>query len=248
MDFEKIITKSACILIIGNEILSGKVQDINSDFLISELRSLGISLQRVCIIPDDIKVIGEEVLFFSKHYDYVFTCGGIGPTHDDLTIEAISKSFRVPLKLDHSILEVLRKKYGDSFNDFVLKMALVPEGSELIYTEVDSLPTILFRNIVILPGIPSLMKKKFLAIKERFRCSSFLYKKIFLTANESSIAESLTAISLKYPEVPIGSYPIIDNPDFKVIVSLESKSEEKLNLAMKELLSLIPENIIHKIE
>lgn len=248
MDDERIITKTACILIIGNEILSGKVRDINSDFLISELRSLGVSLQRVCIIPDDIRVIGEEVLFFSKHYDYVFTCGGIGPTHDDLTIEAISKSFRVPLKLDHSILELLRKKYGESFNNFVLKMALVPEGSELIYSEFDSLPTILFKNIVILPGIPSLMKKKFLAIKERFRCSSFLYKKIFLTANESSIAESLTAISLKYPEVPIGSYPIVDNPEFKVIVSLESKSEEKLNLAMKELLSLIPENVIHKIE
>lgn len=248
MDDERIITKTACILIIGNEILSGKVRDINSDFLISELRSLGVSLQRVCIIPDDIRVIGEEVLFFSKHYDYVFTCGGIGPTHDDLTIEAISKSFRVPLKLDHSILELLRKKYGDSFNNFVLKMALVPEGSELIYSEFDSLPTILFKNIVILPGIPSLMKKKFLAIKERFRCSSFLYKKIFLTANESSIAESLTAISLKYPEVPIGSYPIVDNPEFKVIVSLESKSEEKLNLALRELLSLIPENMIHKIE
>lgn len=248
MDDERIITKTACVLIIGNEILSGKVRDINSDFLISELRSLGVSLQRVCIIPDDIRVIGEEVLFFSKHYDYVFTCGGIGPTHDDLTIEAISKSFRVPLKLDHSILEVLRKKYGDSFNNYVLKMALVPEGSELIYSEFDSLPTIFFKNIVILPGIPSLMKKKFLAIKERFRCSSFLYKKIFLTANESSIAESLTAISLKYPEVPIGSYPIVDNPEFKVIVSLESKSEEKLNLAMKELLSLIPENVIHKIE
>lgn len=248
MDSQSIITKSAGIIIIGNEILSGKVQDINSYFLISELRSLGVSLQRVCIIPDDIQVIGEEVLYFSKHYDYVFTCGGIGPTHDDLTIEAISKAFSVPLRVDQLISDWLKKKYGYSFNEFVLKMALVPEGSELVYTEDNSLPIIFFKNMVILPGVPNLMKKKFLAIRERFRCSSFLFKKIYLTVNESLIAEPLTTISLKYPEVPIGSYPIIDNPEFKVIVSLESKSEEKLNLAIEELLNLIPKNIILKIE
>lgn len=241
-------TKSAGIIIIGNEILSGKVMDENSYFLVSELRSVGVDVLRISVIPDDIKTIGEEALLFSKSYDHVFTAGGIGPTHDDVTIEGIAKGFDVEMVFDPKLVEWLNKRYGDSINKAALKMALVPAGADLLYTEANSLPTIFFKNIVIFPGIPSLLRKKFLAIKERFRCSSFFIKRLFIYANESYIADFLTSVAEATPDVAIGSYPIIGNPEYRVIVTVESKSEETLKWAIEELLKLIPERVILKVE
>ncbi len=241
-------TKSAGIIIIGNEILSGKVQDENSYFLVSELRSIGVDVLRISVIPDDIKTIGEESLLFSKSYDHVFTSGGIGPTHDDVTIEGIAKAFDVDMVFDHKLVKWLNNRYGDSMNEAALKMALVPAGAELLHTEANSLPTIFFKNIIIFPGIPSLLRKKFLAIKERFRCSSFFIKRLFIYADESYIAGSLTSIAEANPDVAIGSYPIIGNPEYRVIVTVESKSEETLKWVIEDLLKLIPKRVVLKVE
>lgn len=241
-------TKSAGIIIIGNEILSGKIMDLNSFFLVTELRSLGVDVLRISVIPDDIGIIGEEALLFSKNYDYVFTSGGIGPTHDDVTIEGIAKAFDVDMVFDPKLVEWLNKRYGDSINDAVLKMALVPEGAELLDNEGNNLPIIFFRNIIIFPGIPSLLRKKFLAIRERFRCSDFFLKRLFIYADEVYIANSLSSIASANPDIKIGSYPVAGNPEFRVIVTVESKSEETLKWIIGELLKLIPERVIFKVE
>ncbi len=242
------ITKTAGIIIIGNEILSGKVMDVNSYFLVSELRSLGVDVLRICVIPDDIKTIGEEALLFSRLYDYVFTTGGIGPTHDDVTIEAIARAFGVNMVLNPEIVKWINKRYGDSVNNAVLKMALVPEGAELLDNEGNNLPIIFFKNILIFPGVPQLLKNKFLAIKERFRCPAFFVKRLFIYADESFIAESLTTVAEAHSDVIIGSYPIANNPEYHIIVTVESKSELTVQSVIDELLRLIPKSVIVKIE
>jgi len=118
--------KTAGIIIIGNEILSGKVQDSNSFFLASALRAIGVSVMRISVIPDDIELIGKEAFLFSETYDYVFTSGGVGPTHDDITMEGIAKGFNAKLICHPELEERFRRRYGNAANDAIMKMAMVP--------------------------------------------------------------------------------------------------------------------------
>jgi molybdenum cofactor synthesis domain-containing protein len=240
--------KTAGIVIIGNEILSGKVRDDNSFFLASELRSLGVHLERISIIPDNIEVIGKEVVEFSRKYDYVFTSGGVGPTHDDVTMEGIAKGFGVKLIEHQGIKNMLCSRFSDSVNSAVLKMANVPEGTEIIMNEDIRFPVICFRNIFIFPGIPEYMKNKFSLIRERFRSSEFHLKRLFLNSHESSFAEILNEVVAENKDVDFGSYPVIGKPDFRVMITAESKLEKSLEKALNDLIRRLPEDIIVKIE
>ena len=239
---------TAGIVIIGNEILSGKVRDDNSFFLASELRSLGVDLERISIIPDDIEIIGKEVAEFSEKYDYVFTSGGVGPTHDDVTMEGIAKGFNVKLVEHQGIKDMLCSRFSESVNSAVLKMANVPEGTEIIQNEDIRFPVISFRNIFIFPGIPEYMKNKFSLIRERFRSSEFHLKRLFLNSHESSFAEILNEVVAENKDVDFGSYPVIGKPDFRVMITVESKLKKSLEDALNDLISRLPEDIIVKIE
>ncbi len=241
-------TKTAGIIIIGNEILSGKVRDSNSFYLATELRALGVSVMRISVIPDDIETIGEEAALCSKSYDYVFTSGGVGPTHDDITMAGIARGFGAKL-VSHPVLQgKFRVRYRDSINEAVMKMAEVPEGAEIIDLGDRSFPLVLFRNIYIFPGIPVFLRKKFSSIKERFRCSSFHLKRFFLNAEESEIAAILSLVVVENTEVTFGSYPVVENPDYKIMITLESKSEAPLNKALAEFLRKIPQELIIRVE
>jgi molybdenum cofactor synthesis domain-containing protein len=239
---------TAGIVIIGNEILSGKVRDDNSFFLAAELRSLGVHLERISIIPDDIEIIGKEVAEFSEKYDYVFTSGGVGPTHDDVTMEGIAKGFNVELVEHQGIKDMLCSRFSESVNSAVLKMANVPEGTEIILNEDIRFPVISFRNIFIFPGIPEYMKNKFSLIRERFRSSEFHLKRLFLNSHESSFAEILNEVVADYKDVDFGSYPVIGKPDFRVMITVESKLEKSLEDALNDLINRLPEDIIVKVE
>ncbi|MEW6600728.1 MAG: molybdopterin-binding protein [Nitrospirota bacterium] len=241
-------SKTAGIIIIGNEILSGKVRDINSYYLVCELRALGVEVRRISVIPDDIDIIGSEVVAFSKNYDYVFTSGGVGPTHDDVTMAGIAKGFRVKLLPHEGIKKLLYSKYRDVINSSVLKMTEVPEGSELEFHESMRFPVVTFKNIVIFPGIPEYMQNKFSIIKEKFRSSVFHLKRLYLNCHESNIAEVLNGVVEKYSDVTFGSYPIPGKPDFKVIITAETKSEEILKTALEELVSRLPADFLVRIE
>jgi len=242
-------TKTAGIIIIGNEILSGKVRDSNSFFLASELRSLGVSLMRISVIPDDVEIIGNEAVDFSKTYDYVFTSGGVGPTHDDITMEGIAKGFHVKIIRHPELEKKFRSRYGDvSLNEAVLKMAEVPAGASIIIMEDRLFPVVLFKNIFIFPGIPEYLQEKFLAMKERFRTTAFYLTRFFLNANESDIAGALNTVVLENVEVLFGSYPILGNPEYKIIVTAESKSKDLLNKAVDDLLKRLPETKVVRVE
>ncbi len=239
--------KTAGIIIIGDEILSGKVQDYNSFFMAQELWSHGITLCRISIIRDSTDEIAEEVVDFAGRFDYVFTSGGIGPTHDDVTIEGIAKAFRVRPVIDEILKARLEKKQG-SLSPEQLKMAEVPEGAELVDDETLSFPLIKFRNVYILPGIPQLLRKKFLAIEKLFDEPSIYLKKVYVDETESKIAPLLNEIVRKYEKVKIGSYPVLDNKDYTVMVTLESLDKEVLAEAFKSLLDLLSPGKLIRVE
>ncbi len=240
--------KTAGIIIIGNEILSGKVQDSNSFFLASELRALGVNVLRITVIPDDIEVIGREAVLFSKSFDHVFTSGGVGPTHDDLTMKGLADGFGVAMMLHSSLEARFRRRYGDRLNEAILKMALVPEGTEVIDFGDNSFPLIFFRNIYVFPGIPRFLREKFLLVRERFRTVCFFLARIFVNAEESEIAALLNRTVAAYPEISFGSYPIMDNPEYRIIITAEARDKERLDAAVARLLTLLPEQIIVRVE
>jgi FAD synthetase len=239
--------KTAGIIIIGDEILSGKVQDDNSFFMAKELWAHGITVCRISIIPDLIDAIAGEVRDFSERYDYVFTSGGIGPTHDDITIEGMARAFDVRTVVHRTLRELLEKKLG-TLSPEQLKMAEVPEGAELLVDKSISFPLIKFRNVFVFPGIPQLLRKKFLAIEKLFDEPVIHLKKIYLNGSESRIAPVLNEIVAHYENVKIGSYPVIENSDYSVMVTLESTDDADLGSALGDLLKRVPEGELIRVE
>ena len=244
----KDITKTAGIIVIGNEILSGKVQDINSFYLTSELRALGITVSRISVIPDEVETIGIEAISFSADYDYVFTTGGVGPTHDDVTMAGIADGFGVELISNPSIREALSKKYKYPLNTPMIKMTEVPEGAEVIFGDTMVFPIVMFRNIIIFPGIPEHLKMKFPSIRYRLRAGTFYLKKIFLDTDESEIAEILNRVVSRNSDVMFGSYPITGETGLRVLITVESRSEIALKDAFDELIRNLPFDSIVRTE
>jgi len=239
--------KTAGIIIIGDEILSGKIHENNSFFMAKELWLHGINLCRICIIPDSVDEIAQEVKTFSETFDYVFTSGGIGPTHDDVTIEGISKAFKVKPVIHAKLREILEKRHSTPTPE-QLKMAEVPEGSELINDGTLAFPLIKFKNIFIFPGIPEFLRKKFAAIVNIFHEPPIFIKRVYVNENESSIATILNEILQGLTDIKIGSYPVVDNRDYQVMVTLESLRKGHLESAVLKLLEKLPEDKIVRIE
>ena len=198
---------TAGLVVIGNEILTGKTTDTNSTYLCRELTRLGVQMERLVTIPDRFDLIGAMVREFSREFTWVFTSGGIGPTHDDITIPAIAAAFQVPVVRDPVLEEGIRRHYRERLTEDHLLMARVPEGTELISVEGLSYPQMKFRNIYILPGVPELFRHKFEAIKERFRARPVILHQFFLKADEGVIAATLREAAERHATVWIGSYP-----------------------------------------
>ena len=236
-------TKTAGIIIIGDEILTGKVQDSNSFFLTKELWSRGINVCRISVIPDRTDEIAREVRSFSEKYDYVFTSGGIGPTHDDITIGGISQAFGVKTVISDILRKVLEQRHS-VLTPAQLKMAEVPEGAELLNDSDMKFPLIKFGNVFIFPGIPELLRKKFHAVEHRFSGPRIFLRRIYFRESESVLACYLNEIVAGEKGVKIGSYPATGSEDYSVMVTLECIDEARLDLAAKELLTRVPKEKI----
>jgi molybdenum cofactor synthesis domain-containing protein len=239
---------SAGILIVGNEILSGKVTDTNSPYLCRELRALGVDVERIHTIPDDVSVIARDVSELSEHYDVVFTSGGIGPTHDDLTMDGVALAFGRKLVRSDSIAERIERAQGSAPNESQLKMAMVPEDALLIDAGDLWFPVVVVENVYVFPGIPELLRKKFESVRERFRGVPVLLKRVFVKRRESDIAAELNALLEQYPELMLGSYPKIGEESFHVLLTLESRDAGYLQRALDALLVRLPTDSIHKVE
>ena len=242
------MAKSAGIVLIGNEILSGKIHDANAAYLCRELRALGVEVRKISVIPDELDVIAEEVAQFSRAYDYVFTSGGVGPTHDDVTIEGVARAMRVSVVREPRLVALLEGFYKGNLNPARLKMAEVPDGAELLAADSLIFPAIVMGNVYIFPGVPEIFRQKFDAIKERFRDQPFHLRSVFVRIGEGTLADFLNGLLKNYPLLLLGSYPEFSNPDYKVKVTLEAKDREYLERALTELVARLPQDAVVRVE
>ena len=246
---KKIKKINAAILVIGNEILSGRTQDKNVNFISNWLNSkCGISVKEVRIIPDEEKIIINNILHLSKKFNYVFTTGGIGPTHDDITAQSISKAFKVKYEYHKEAYTILEKYYGKKkFNDGRKKMAKMPRGSKLIYNPSSAAPGFITKNVLSLPGVPSILNSMIENCKRYLVKGLKIHSKtINLFTVESNISKQLGLIQKKYKKfVDIGSYPFFRLGKIGVAIVSRSTSLKKLKNVNNDLKKVIK---IKKIE
>ena len=233
-------TTSAGMVVIGNEILSGKVVDSNSSFLAKQLRSVGVSLERIVVIPDEVDIIAREVRHLADAYDLVFTSGGIGPTHDDVTVSGVAAALGRKVVRDPTLEVALRGFFKEKTSESHLRLADVVEGTELVADEGLKFPTFLVDNVYILPGIPEIFCDKVKAIRGRFATDPFYLRVVYVREQETAIAVPLQQTLDAFPELLLGSYPKLNNPEYKVRLTLESKDAAYLNQALEKLLELLP--------
>ena len=230
---------------IGNEILTGKSEDKNASFLIGELYRLGVMLRRIEIIPDDLDEIARAVSECAAKFDYVFTSGGVGPTHDDLTIEGIARAFGREVVRDPGLAGMIRGYFGDEADETRLRMADMPAGSRLISETGLRWPVLATENVFILPGVPELFRSKFEAIRELFRAEPFYTAAIYTREDEFDIAPRLNDVAANHPGVEIGSYPNFTSDEYRVKITIESKESDQVESARRALLdSLDPGSLV----
>ena len=240
---------NAAILIIGNEILSGRTQDKNIAFISNWLNSkCGISVNEVRIVPDLERTIIKNILELSKKFNYVFTTGGIGPTHDDITAQSISKAFKVKYEYHKEAFKILENYYGRAkFNDGRKKMAKMPRGSKLIYNPSSAAPGFIVKNVLSLPGVPSILNSMIENCKQYLIKGLKVHSKTLnLFTVESNISSRLALIQKKYKKfVDIGSYPFFRLGKIGVSIVTRSTSKIKLKSVNRDLIKLVK---IKKIE
>jgi molybdenum cofactor synthesis domain-containing protein len=227
--------KTAGVIIIGNEILSGRTQDLNVAYIGKSLEKLGIVLAEVMVIPDVEETIIDRVRSYSSNYDYVFTTGGIGPTHDDITTESIAKAFGAKLIRHPDAVASMERYYEPgTLTEARLKMADVPEGALLIDNHVSGAPGFQINNVFVLAGVPDIMRSMFDALMERL-----IGGPPILTASVFRLAEGMKQIQEACPAVSIGSYPYFKRGELGVNIVLRSVDESLLSKQLTLITTLI---------
>jgi molybdenum cofactor synthesis domain-containing protein len=242
------MAKTAAILIIGNEILSGKIRDENSPYLAEELRALGVDLRLIEVIPDEVGLIASRVAECSKNFDLVFTSGGVGPTHDDVTMQGVAQGLGIKTVRNEKMASLLEDVCSISEGEAVKRMSALPEGAELIADGDLRFPLVRADNVYIFPGVPEFLKSKFEAVKERFRGQAFALKRVYVDQEEFCIAHIIDRVAVEFKEVMIGSYPKLNEPDHKVVITLENTDTERLEEAVRKLISELPADSVVRTE
>src|SRR5436309_3441403 len=235
----KIVT--ACVLIIGNEILSGRTQDENLAFLAKGLNEVGIRLREARVIPDVTDTIVATVNECRAKFDHVFTTGGIGPTHDDITSTCIARAFGVPLVIHPEARRLLESHYPPGgLNEARLRMAQVPEGAVLLPNPISRAPGFQIGNVYVLPGVPQIMQAIFSELRHRLKGGDkVLSRSVSCTLAEGTIANALADLQDRYADVEIGSYPYFRRADFGTTLVLRGTDRARIEAATEELKGLI---------
>lgn len=233
--------KRASLVIIGDEILSGRTEDKNLAYLAKWLGKIGISLSEARVVLDDEEAIISSVNSLRKKYDYVFTTGGIGPTHDDITTDCIAKAFGVEAKVDESALEKMKAFLdGKELTDPLLKMLHVPDGGELIYSPATKAPGYKIENVFVMAGIPKIMQGMLEGMYDYLEAGDVVKSKSHdILVGESYFAEELTEIQNKFSNVSLGSYPFSRDGVYGATIVLRSSDDIALASCEKLVLKLI---------
>lgn len=230
---------TAAALIIGDEILSGKIRDQNTHTLSQLLFEQGVDLMRVVVIPDDIPTIVDELRKLSAQYTYVFTSGGIGPTHDDKTYEAVAAAFERPLKLHEQslarLVENMQNYPERTLTEARKRMAMLPTPCEIIWTPGLWVPLVVVGNVFVLPGIPSYFTSMLEAARSNLVGTPKHRIQIYTRMSEGDIAEGLHGTQMKYADVAIGSYPRLNDDSYSVMVSIEGRDRVHVQQAAEEI-------------
>jgi molybdenum cofactor synthesis domain-containing protein len=236
---EKIVT--AAVLIIGNEILSGRTQDQNLAYLATGLNSVGVTLREARVIPDIAEVIIAAVNELRATYDYLFTTGGIGPTHDDITSECVAQAFGVPWTLHPEAHQIFLSHYKPGeLNEARLRMAHTPEGAALIINPVSRAPGFRMGNVFVMAGIPRVMQAMFDAVKHDLKGGRpMLARTVSCHLAEGVIAKGLGEIQNRYPDLDIGSYPFYRRGEFGTSLVLRGRDGARLTAGTEEVTALV---------
>ncbi len=231
---------SAAVLVIGNEVLSGRVHDANLPFLAARLKARGIRLREARVVADTYPAIIGALDALRAAYDYVLTTGGIGPTHDDITADAVARAFGRRLRPEPRAVEILERYYGDDISAARLRMANTPEGAELLDNPVSMAPGFRVENVYVLPGVPSIMQAIFDGFEDRLAGGApLLARTVTAVVAESRAADGLAAIQGRYPEVEIGSYPQLRQGRYASSFVVRGIDEAKLDAATTEICALV---------
>jgi molybdenum cofactor synthesis domain-containing protein len=235
---------TAAALVIGNEILSGKIEEANVALLARALRRLGIVLRRVVVVMDEVDTIARDVRELSAAHDWLFTSGGVGPTHDDVTVEAVAKAFEVRVVSAPEMEAMLRAHYGERCTDGHLRMALVPEGASLEVTPEITWPTIRMRNMWLLPGIPEVFRMKLDVVTAHLAkavsARAFVSHAVYVKMDEGVLKPLLDRVVQDYPDVGVGSYPKWLDPAYKTKLTFDGRDEARVLAARDAFVALLP--------
>ncbi|MFO0569877.1 MAG: molybdopterin-binding protein [Polyangiaceae bacterium] len=240
---------TAAALLIGNELLSGKVHEANLVELAKLLRAIGVELRRVVMIPDQLALIAREVRELSATHDVVFTSGGVGPTHDDVTLEGVARAFDVEIRVDESMAALLGAAYGERLTDDHLRMAWVPEGADLMTTEAEKWPTVVMKNVWVLPGVPQIFRSKLGVVRQFVRGRQPFVSRAALTqVDEATLKPWLDEVVERFPDVDVGSYPKWFDPTHKTKITFDSRDGARVEAALAAFLELLPSGGLVRVE
>jgi molybdenum cofactor synthesis domain-containing protein len=234
---------TAAVVIVGNEVLSAKVQDENGPYLARRLHELGVELTALHCVPDRVDAIVETLLLERRRVGFVLTSGGVGPTHDDVTLGAVARALGVPLHRHPEMERVLREMHarhhrGAPLPDAALRMAELPEGTELLGDP--EFPTLVASRVVMLPGVPSFLRHQFERVAHLFSGEPYRLVSLYLSLGEDHLALPLSAVAEAHPSVEIGSYPRFDAADHRVRVTIEGRDAQRVHDAARAILATLP--------
>jgi molybdenum cofactor synthesis domain-containing protein len=232
----------AAALVVGNELLSGKVEEENLAPLAKLLRGLGVLFKRAVFVLDDMEVIAREVEELSRTHDWLFTSGGVGPTHDDVTVAGVAKAFGVPVVMAPEMEAMIRAHYRERCTENHLRMALVPLGAALEVTEEVRWHTIRMKNVWCLPGVPEVFRLKLAVVKERLGVVGprFVSLAVHTKMDEGELKPLLDRVVAAFPDVDVGSYPKWHDPLYKTKITFDGRDEARVGSARASFVATLP--------
>jgi molybdenum cofactor synthesis domain-containing protein len=246
---EKRRANTAALLLVGNELLSGKVVDANLTPLAQTLRALGIQLVRVSVLPDELGVLTDEIRKLAREHDVLFTSGGVGPTHDDVTIDAVANAFGTRVVFDPTLVELVRRAYGARATEDHLRLARIPDGATLATSLDGAWPTPVLQNVWMLPGVPEVFREKLAIVRASLvGPEPFFSRAVFTRVEEAGLVKLLDAIVIAHPLVEVGSYPRWFEPSYRTKITFDGRSREAVEAAAQAFIDRLPAETLVRVE